>query len=233
MANVSPGVYTKIIDLSAFVQAVPSTIGFMCGFTHKGRDNELLFLGSRAELISEFGEPNIVDFGKSYGQGPYIAYNHLGESGALFWIRLLPDDAQYANFRIDSALTGDTTATISITYVDSLNTQAEIKTNLESSAPTYPIAFLRPIGRGDYYNSIGVRLTEHSNPTLNGIYVLDVYEKQSDDDDVIVESFEISFDANATDSAGDSIFIGSVLETYSSFLRADLELSSEIGRAHV
>jgi len=226
MANVSPGVYTKIIDLSAFVQAVPSTIGFMCGFTHKGRDNELLFLGSRAELISEFGEPNIVDFGKSYGQGPYIAYNHLGESGALFWIRLLPDDAQYANFRIDSALTGDTTATISITYVDSLNTQAEIKTKLESSAPTYPIAFLRPIGRGDYYNSIGVRLTEHSNPTLNGIYVLDVYEKQSDDDDVIVESFEISFDANATDSAGDSIFIGSVLETYSSFLRADLELSS-------
>jgi len=109
---ISPGIYTKITDLSTFVQAVPSTIGFLCGFTHKGRDNELLFLGSRAELISEFGEPNITDFGRSYGQGPYIAYNHLGESGALFWIRLLPDDAQYSNFRIDSALTGDTTASI-------------------------------------------------------------------------------------------------------------------------
>ena len=227
MSNVSPGVYTKIIDLSAFVQAVPSTIGFMCGFTHKGRDNELLFLGSRAELISEFGEPNIVDFGKSYGQGPYVAYNHLGESGALFWIRLLPDDAQYANFRIDHQLVGDGTSLTSITYVDSLNTKADITTKLAVDVSKNPIAFLRPIGRGDYYNALGIRLTEHSNPTLNGVYVLDIYEKQSDDDDVIIESFEISFDPNAVDSAGESIFIGSVLETYSSVLRADMELSSD------
>jgi hypothetical protein len=226
MANVSPGVYTKIIDLSTFVQAVPSTIGFLCGFTHKGRDNELLFLGSRAELISEFGEPNIVDFGKSYGQGPYVAYNFLGESGALFWIRLLPDDAQYANFRIDNQLVGDGTSVTSITYVDSLNTKAEITTNLEVDGSKNPIAFLRPIGRGDYYNSLGIRLTQHSNPTLDGVYVLDVYEKQADDDDVIIESFEVSFDPNATDSAGESVFIGTVLEYYSSVLRADMELTS-------
>jgi hypothetical protein len=226
MSNVSPGVYTKIIDLSTFVQAVPSTIGFMCGFSHKGRDNELLFLGSRAELISEFGEPNIVDFGKSYGQGPYIAYNFLGESGALFWIRLLPDDAQYANFRIDNQLVGDGTSVTSITYVDSLNSKAEITTNLAIDGSKNPIVFLRPIGRGDYYNSLGIRLTQHSNPTLSGVYVLDIYEKQSDDDEIIIESFEVSFDPNATDSAGESVFIGTVLEFYSSVLRADMELTS-------
>ena len=76
MANVSPGVFTKIIDLSAFVQAVPSTIGFLCGFTKKGRDNELVFVGSRSELISEFGEPNIVDFGKKL------------RARSLYWIQL-------------------------------------------------------------------------------------------------------------------------------------------------
>ena len=27
---ISPGVYTKIIDLSTYVQAVPGTIGFIC-----------------------------------------------------------------------------------------------------------------------------------------------------------------------------------------------------------
>ena len=226
MANVSPGVYTKIIDLSTYVQSVPSTIGFLCGFTHKGRDNELIFLGSRAELISEFGEPNITDFGKSYGQGPYVAYNYLGESGALFWIRLLPDDAQYSNFRIDSSLNTDGTSSISITYVDSLNSKAEITTNLEESGDTKPVVFLRPIGRGDYYNALGIRLTEHSNPTLTGVYVLDVYEKQSDGDDVIIESFEVSFEPKAVDSAGESIFIGSILETYSSVLRADMELAN-------
>ncbi len=96
-SNISPGVYTKIIDLSTFVQVVPSTIGFMCGLTRKGRDNELLFIGSRSEFISEFGEPNITEFGKNYGQGPYNAYNYLGESGSLYWIRPLPDDATYSN----------------------------------------------------------------------------------------------------------------------------------------
>lgn len=227
MANISPGVFTKIIDLSTFVQVVPSTIGFLCGLTRKGRDNELLFVGSRSEFISEFGEPNITEFGKSYGQGPYLAYNYLGESGSLYWMRLLPDDAQYSNLRIDTQLAAaDATTSISITYVDSLNTIAEIKTNLETSGDTKPLAFLYPIGRGDYYNGIGVRFTEHSNPVLNGVYVLDIYEKQSDGDDVIIESFDCSFDPDSVDNAGDSLWITSVLETYSSVLRCEMELTS-------
>jgi len=229
MANVSPGVYTKIIDLSAFVQAVPSTIAFLAGYTHKGRDNELIFLGSRAELISEYGEPNITDFGKSYGQGPYIAYNYLGESGALFWIRCLPDDAAYSNLRID--FTQDSTSAaggqIQLRYVSGLNDDQEIVSNLETLGSIQPICMLRPIGRGDYYNALGVRITESSNPTLDGIYILDIYEKQSDDDEVIIESFEVSFDPNAIDSAGDSVFIEYILRTYSSVLRANMVRSND------
>jgi hypothetical protein len=227
MANVSPGVYTKIIDLSTFIQVVPSTIGFLCGFSEKGRDNELVFVGSRADFISEWGTPNIQDFGKNYGQGPYIAYNHLGESGALYWIRVLSDNATYSNMRLDSKLAaGDATASITITYVDSLNTYAELETNLATDVDTEPILFLYPIGRGGYYNSLGVRFTEHSNPTLSGVYVLDIYEKQTDGDDVIIESFDVSLDPFAMDNAGDSIFIGSILETYSSVLRASMTLAS-------
>lgn len=227
MANVSPGVFTKIIDLSAFVAAVPSTIGFLCGMTRQGRDNELIFVGSRAEFVNEWGEPDINEFGKSYGQGPYIGYNFLGESGSLYWIRCLPDDAQYSNLRIDTQLAAaDATTSISITYVDSLNSIAEIQTNLAESGNTKPLAFLRPIGRGDFYNKIGVRLTEFSNPTVNDVYVLDIYEKQSDDDDVIIESFNISFDPFARDNAGESIWITYVLETFSSVLRADMELTN-------
>lgn len=227
MANVSPGVFTKIIDLSTFVQVVPASIGMICGFTRKGRDNELIFVGSRAEFVSEWGEPNITDYGKNYGQGPYIAYNHLGESGALYWMRLLPDDATYSNMRIDAQLAaGDATTSISITYVSSINTLGELQTNLQTVGDTKPLAFLYPIGRGDYYNGIGVRLTEAANPTLDGVYTLDIYERQSDGDDVIIESFSVSFDPNAVDTNGDSLFIVSVLETYSSVLRAEMELVS-------
>ena len=223
MSNISPGVYTKIIDLSTFIQAVPSTIGFLCGLTKKGRDNELVFVGSRSDFISEWGEPNIRDFTKNYGQGPYVAYNHLGESGALFWIRVLPEDASYSNIKIDANLgPDDSTASISVSYIESANTLTEIKTNLNSNGSIKPLVVLRPIGRGDYYNALSVRLTEHSNPVLSGIYVLDIYEKQSDGEEVIIESFDVSFDPTATDSAGDSIFIGYILESYSSMLRAEM-----------
>jgi len=224
MANVSPGVFTKIIDLSAFVQAVPSTIGFLCGYTKKGRDNELIFVGSRSEYISEFGEPNITDFGKNYGQGPYIGYNYLGESGSLFWIRCLPDDAAYSHLRIDSKmLAGDASASIFLSYDDSpIEDKDELRASLLASAGVEPVGILYPIGRGSFYNQIGVRLTVHSNPTLSGIYVLDIYEKQSDGEDVIVESFEISFDPNARDNAGDSVWITDVLATYSAFLRFEM-----------
>ena len=106
MANISPGVYTKIIDLSTYINAVPSSTGFIAGLAKKGRDNELVKMGSRSESIGEFGEPNISDYGKNYGQGLYCSYNFLGESGSLYYIRPMPDSAAYANILIDSEMTG-------------------------------------------------------------------------------------------------------------------------------
>ena len=227
MANVSPGVYSKIIDLSSYVAQVPSTIGCLMALTKKGKDNQFTFVGSRAELISGWGEPDIRDYGKNYGQGLYEAYNFLGESGALYFMRCLPDDATFACIKINANLApADATASITVTYVDSLNTIDEIKTNLATTGTVYPICMLYPIGRGEYYNAISIRLTEHSNPMVSGVYVLDVYEKQSDGDDVIIESFEVSFDPKAVDRSGDSIFINYILETYSSVLRCEMTLAN-------
>ena len=222
MANVSPGVYSKIIDLSTFVQAVPSTIGFIPAITKKGRDNELVFIGSRADFVSEFGEPDISVYGKNYGQAPYFAYNYLGESGALYFLRAMPSNAAYSNIRLDAVLgSTDTTANIVVSYQSSLNTYNEIITNIDTgqSGTTYPIGILYPIGRGDWYNKISIRITEAANPTLWDKYILDIYEKQVDGQDEIIESFEISFNPLARDTAGDSIWITDVLFTYSNVLR--------------
>jgi len=231
MSNVSPGVFTKIIDLSQFVQAVPSTIGFIAALTEKGEDNVLKFIGSRADFISEFGEPNISIYGKNYGQGPYCAYNYLGESGALYFMRVMSDNATFANIRIDATIGAtDTTAGYQITFVEGMNSVDEFGTNLQMSGTTYPIAFLRPIGRGQWYNKLGIRLTEVSNPTLWDQYVLDVYERQSDGQDVIVESFEVSFDPLARDNAGESLWIVDILNLYSSVLRAEMYIDEDTGR---
>lgn len=207
---------------------MPSTIGQICFLSEKGEDNKLKFIGSRQELISEFGEPNIAIYGKGYGQGLYEAYNFLGESGALYVMRPLPDDAAYANLRIDAVMgASDATCAVQITYVDSLNSEAEIETNLQSSAPTYPLGFLIPIGRGQYYNKLGIRITEIANPMISDVYILDVYEKQSDGDDQIIESFEVSFDPRAMDDAGSSIYIGEVLALYSGVLKWKMQLSND------
>jgi len=228
MANpISPGVYTKIIDLSTYVQAVPGTVGMICALTPKGEDNKINFIGSRSELTSQYGEPDIVDYGKHFSQGMYCAYNFLGESSSLYFMRCLPDDAAYANMKINIAFgAGDTTAGISFSYVSAVNSKTEIQTSLEAVASPWPLCMIYPIGRGEYYNGLGIRFTEHSNSLLFDTYVMDVYEKQSDGDDVIIESFEISFDPNATDSAGDSIFITDILKLYSSVLRAEMTLVS-------
>ena len=231
MANVSPGVFTKIIDLSQFVQAVPSTIGFIAALTEKGEDNVLKFIGSRADFISEFGEPNISVYGKNYGQGPYCAYNYLGESGALYFMRVLADNATFSNMRIDATMGAtDTTAGYQITFVEGMNDVDEFGTNLQQSGNVYPIAFLRPIGRGQWYNKLGIRITEVSNPTLWDQYVLDVYERQSDGQDVIIESFEISFDPLARDNAGESLWIVDILNLYSSVLRAEMWIDEDTDR---
>ena len=220
MSHVAPGVYTKIFDLSQYIQAVPSTIGMICSLTEKGEDNILKFFSSRADYIAECGEPNITRFGKNYGQGPYCAYNFLGESGALYHIRCMADDATFSNLMISAVLAPtDSTASIVVSYIDSANTIPEIKTALQTAGYTYPLGVLRPIGRGEYYNSLSVRFVQHSNPLLNGIYILDIYELQSDGNDVIVESFEVSFDPAAQSLQGDSIWIEYILLTYSNLLR--------------
>ena len=222
---ISPGVYTTITDLSSYVGAVPSTIGLICGITKKGEDNVLKFIGGRAELISEFGEPNITEYGKGYGQGMYCAYNYLGESGSLFFIRCMPDDASYSNIKIDVNLAPtDSAATITLDYIPSadINTIKEIRTKLAPAGTVFPLCVLYPIGRGEYYNALGVRLTAHSNPILDGIYILDIYEKQTDGSEVITESFEVSFDPNVRDSTGDSIWSQYILNNYSNVLRCEM-----------
>jgi hypothetical protein len=223
---ISPGVYTTITDLSSYVQAVPSTIGFIASLAKKGEDNVLKFKGSRSELVGECGQPNITDYGKNYGQGPYMAYNFLGESGALYHMRCLPDDATYSNLRLDAVLDQTGNTNIHVSYVSNLSTKAEIETALVGdSTATFPIGILYPIGRGDYYNGLGVRFTSYSNPLVSGVYVMDIYEKQSTGDEAIIESFEVSFDPNAVDNSGDSLWISYVLNTYSSVFKFAMTLT--------
>lgn len=219
MANISPGTYTKIVDLSSFVQQVPGTIGFICALTEKGEDNKVKLLGSQTEFVEEFGKPNISQFGTQYSQGPYIAFNYLGESSALQFMRCLPDDATYSNIRIYGNV--DTTNVYFADYVSDLNNTTDITTAMQAWGLNTPLVIFYPIGRGTYYNYLGIELSEDEKYPGEGIYHLDVYETQSNGDYVMIESFTISFDESAKSlNPGESIFLEYILETYSKVLRA-------------
>jgi hypothetical protein len=231
--NASPGVYSNIIDLSSYVQQVPSTIGFVCALTKRGRDNQLVYLTSKQQLVTEWGNPDYQTYGKDFGQGENIAFNYLGESGGIYFMRCLPDDAKFANLIIKARLAEtDSTAVVYVTYDSDLNDTIDINTALASDGShpeIYPLAVLYPIGRGDYYNSISVRITKPANSPTPSLYVLDIYQKQPDGIDSIVESFNVSFDPTSIDNNGESNWIVYVLQSYSNLLRADMTCTAPAG----
>ena len=228
MPQVSPGVITKIIDLSEYVQNVPSTIGFLPIISEKGRDNELILTNAR-DFYTEFGEPNI-NFGKKlFGQGMYVAANFLKQSDSLYVIRVMPNDdenytpATYANlFFTYDAVSGY----VKLSSETSVNTENEMKTyiNFDEDTTSGAVLAITGIGRGAYYNNYQIAITPHSNPVKEseGIYIMDIYKRQLSmnyDEDTstweeafeIVQTFEVSFNPDKLDASGDSLFIADVV----------------------
>jgi len=235
MANVAPGVFTKIIDLSEYVAGVPSTIGFIPIICEQGEDNKLISTNAR-DFFIDFGEPNINYAGKTYGQGPYIASSFLRESDSLYVVRCLPDDADYSNLAIyaepGSLLGADTTADVTSASISAVNTAGELD-GLVASDTTACIVFYG-VGRGDYYNNYQIKISKHTNPQLSDpgevgsydfVYVLDLYKRQEEDDEEgqpqfeIIETYEVSFNPSRLDSAGESMFIGEVLNRYCRYVK--------------
>lgn len=235
MANVAPGVYTTIIDLSEYVAGTPSTIGFLPIICEQGEDNKLISTNAR-DFFIDYGEPNINYAGKSYGQGPYISSSFLRESDSLYIIRCLPDDANYSNLAIyaepGSLLGSDSTSDISSASISNVNTIGEIDTIVGSDSTA--CAMFYGIGRGDYYDNYQIDISKHTNPQLSDptfvgsydlVYILDLYKRQEEDDEEgqpqyeIIESYEISFNPDRLDSAGESMFVYDVINRYCRFIK--------------
>jgi hypothetical protein len=302
---ISPGVYTRIIDLSEYLADIPGTVGFLPILSRRGPDNKLQFVSSKEQFINMYGDPNILDYGKYYGQGPYVAWQHLNSSSHLYVLRALPDDATYAHLIIgmqkgydivDADYSSSTDSqsfeklemvaihctgenryyyekneagdgynkngftTPSINHVRELDTLLSLEATSGTGADTIYgpdsymttdiidgeventydasqseadalgdmslgtgglgerngfLMYFRTIGRGSSYNDFSIRLGRHANPEMFGVYILDIYEVQPDGDKMIVESFNVSFDVNMVDDAGESLFIEDVVNKFS------------------
>lgn len=230
MPNVSPGVFSKIIDLSEYVAGVPSTVGFLPIISEKGSDNKLILTNSQ-DFYRDFGDPDILYVGKNYGQGPYVADAFLKQSDSLYVVRCLPqgvdgvDDAEYGNM----CLSIDSTGAVTVTNTDSLNTDTEIDSTLATGDPTVGVIFYG-IGRGEFYNNFRIKISQSSNPLETTTYLLDIYKRQEEDNVEsgypqyeIIESFEVSFDNTELDDGGESKFVEDVINRYSVYIRCSAD----------
>lgn len=214
---ISPGVYRRVIDLSTYVEAVPSTIGFICFFSEKGRDNLMEFATSEEALLKRTGNPHFT----KYGQGLYNADQFIRNSNALYYVRCMPDAATFANLFLYIASGGDITAE-TLTGID---TVGEVHTRLYDNSTVQRLVGFYGIGRGTYYNKTAISLTPSASLIGLNAYVIDIYEEDATGDMTIQESFTVSFARDAKYN-GRSIFIEDILATYSNVINCEVNEDS-------
>ena len=208
--NIFPGVYTTIRDESFYVQALPGAIGFICMYSEKGPDNVVRLTTSVQDLLSTYGKPEQA----YYGQGWYIAHQYLGILGNLYICRVLPNDAEYANLCLRrNSVTGDPEAMFQNTLISKSSIDTHINTG------TFDACFF-PVGRGEWYNKVAIKLTPSATYTQFNSYHIDIYIEDTDTGVYLLnESFLISFNRAAKDLSNESLFAPDVLEKYSEILR--------------
>jgi len=82
-----PGVYTQLVDTSFGIPSSGVSTAFIAFISEKGRDNQLVSIGSVEELLSTFGT---IDSGK-YGQGMLVLSNWFSAASSAYCVRVMPD----------------------------------------------------------------------------------------------------------------------------------------------
>lgn len=83
-AYVSPGVYTREIDLSLYVPSLSTTAVGMVGVTSKGPVQERTYISNQQQFIETFGAPD-----DTLGYEAYAALQYLRQGRQLWFVRVV------------------------------------------------------------------------------------------------------------------------------------------------
>ena len=175
----------------------PAFNGIQVGFFGAGRDNVILYSTNTNMFIEEYGKPNY----KLYGQAAYNAVAALDTNQCgMYTLRLLPDDATYANcvimvdWKVETPIEGDNPKPqLCIKFrkasVTGAKTVAALKTGIaamygteldDEGYNTAPLMSFWQLGRGTYGNSTRLKFADtmdyDSDTNTYRYYELDVME---------------------------------------------------------
>ena len=167
-------IYTDTDEVSV---PTPSFNGIQVGFFGAGRDNVILYSTNTDMFIEEYGTPNY----KLYGQAAYnvVAALNTNQCG-MYTLRLLPDDATYANcvvmvdWKVETPEEGDDPKPqLYIKFrkanVTGAKSTAELKTAIAAMYGTElddegynsaPLISFWQLGRGKYGNATRLNFTD-------------------------------------------------------------------------
>lgn len=220
-----PNVESRVID-NSFVTIIGdggATALFAPIFADKGRDNRLVQLSLLDEFINQYGLPSI----SRHGQQNYNVAEWLAAGGRAYVLRLLPDEARFANLTMTALLQdkdADRTVTIKAQSRDtSVSSVGAIKAYFETlPKEEVAIATFVPKGRGAGYNGLGIRfeLTKDLDKTFDfRTYNMTVFTKDVTGADVVVEGpYRVSFYRDAKTLSQESMFFADVVNKYSKFI---------------
>jgi phage tail sheath protein FI len=97
---VSPGVYTREIDLSLYIPALSTTIVGMVGVTDKGPVNTPTYISNQQQFVNTFGPPD-----PSYLAG-YSALQYLRRGRQLWFVRVVGPSALAATVDLEDSGAG-------------------------------------------------------------------------------------------------------------------------------
>jgi hypothetical protein len=237
---VHPSVYSTITDnSSSYVTATGTTKLFVVFTSEKGIDNKIQLITTASEFEFYYGTPDI----KKYGQSLYQIINWLTAGGAVYCLRVLPEDAGYSNaivniqtktnekevYDVDGNLVivPDVTIKTCVTYTNVSNSDSTTLANmLDTVTGTKTIDnyvnnllfAVIPIGRGSGYNDLGFKIslsTQYDDTYDFRLYNFEV-TKVTDTGSIktIQGPFLVSFDSDALSLSGESLYIKSVLDRY-------------------
>lgn len=165
-----PHVRTYINDNTVFTTPTPvieDGIRTICVFTSdQGRDNKLMLMKSLSNYIEEFGQPNF----KLHGQPALMPYGFLSSDSAnVYCMRVMPENAKYACVILAAEVHVDDedkvmyikhrTENVSISKPEELSAKMNQMLTDAETTNIYPLMAFYCKGRGNYGNTLRVRLS--------------------------------------------------------------------------
>lgn len=227
MANESSNVYAKIIDLGTYLDANPGTAAFIALIADKGPDNVATMVTSPGEYVKLYGYEDIAKLGKEFREGPIVARRYLAGDSTMYILRVLPEDAEYANI-IVYADDDNGIPVVRFKSENGINSKDAIDTVMTTLNNYKPIVGIFAKYRGEWYNKYYINFRPVANPPEEDIYsmYIDIAEYNSEKTLVISRSYRVALDDEAVDLGGESLFIEHVLSFYDDDLTAKVNVSN-------